>query len=93
MKVDGGGIRGYGSLLILQALMNKIGEEEKRLNPQIQSSFEPEDYKPTSKKTSVGSDGSEEDKIVATSTQELANSALFLPCHYFTYAAGTSTGG
>ena len=73
--------------------MNKIGEEEKRLNSQVQSSFEPGDYKPVSKKTSGGSHGSEEDKIVATSTQELPNSSLFLPCHYFTYAAGTSTGG
>ncbi|KAM0794622.1 acyl transferase/acyl hydrolase/lysophospholipase [Usnea florida] len=93
ISFDGGGIRGYGSLLILQALMNKIGEEEKRLNSQVQSSFEPKEYKPMSKKISGGSDGPKEDDIVATSTEGLPNSSLFLPCHYFTYAAGTSTGG
>lgn len=44
---DGGGIRGYGSLLILRDLMNKIGEEEKRLDPRTESSFWPCDFKPT----------------------------------------------
>ena len=73
--------------------MNKIGEEERRLNTQVQSSFEPKEYKPMSKKNSGGSGGSKEDDIVATSTEGLPNSSLFLPCHYFTYAAGTSTGG
>lgn len=92
--IDGGGIRGYGALLILRALMDKIGEEEKRLDPNIKSSFAPHDYKPMPKKTSGPLDDSEiDDDVVATTTQGLPNSSLFLPCHYFTYAAGTSTGG
>lgn len=70
--------------------MDKIGEEEKRLDPTVKSSFAPFDYKPTSKREL---DDSEADNVVATETQGLPNSSLFLPCHYFTYAAGTSTGG
>lgn len=94
MKIDGGGIRGYGSLLILRALMDKIGEEEKGLDPNVKSSFAPYDYKPIPKKTCGALDNSEvDDDVVATATQGLPNSSLFLPCHYFTYAAGTSTGG
>ena len=73
--------------------MNKIGEEEKRLNPKVKSSFDPYDYKPMPKRTPGSLDDSEENGVVATSTQDLPNSSLFLPCHYFTYAAGTSTGG
>ena len=70
--------------------MDKIGEEEKRIDPTIQSSFAPCDYKP---KPSRGLDGVEADGVIATATEGLPNSSLFLPCHYFTYAAGTSTGG
>lgn len=73
--------------------MDKIGEEEKRLDPTVNSSFAPFDYKPRSKSTPGGLDDSEADDIVGTATQGLPNSSLFLPCHYFTYAAGTSTGG
>ena len=85
--LDGGGIRGYGSLLILKDLMNKIGTEEKRLDRNIESSFSPCIYKPTSAHTSNPG------AIIASPTQGLSDSALFLPCHYFNYAAGTSTGG
>ena len=73
--------------------MDKIGEEEKRLDPTIESSFAPYDYKPMPKLTSGGLDDSEADGVVATATEGLPNSSLFLPCHYFTYTAGTSTGG
>lgn len=94
ISFDGGGIRGYGSLLILRALMDKIGEEEKGLDPNVKSSFAPYDYKPIPKKTCGALDNSEvDDDVVATATQGLPNSSLFLPCHYFTYAAGTSTRG
>ncbi len=73
--------------------MDKIGEEEKRLDPNIQSSFAPHEYKPMPAKTVGGLDDLEGDAIDATATQGLPNSSLFLPCHYFTYAAGTNTGG
>lgn len=73
--------------------MDKIGEEEKRLDPTIESSFAPYEYKPVPRKTPGGLDVSVVDSVAATATQGLPNSSLFLPCHYFTYAAGTSTGG
>lgn len=102
--LDGGGIRGYGSLLILQALMNKIGEYEKSLGA-TESSFAPCDYRPTTRRSAAPPSGSADsppsshfdvpdaDAVVATPSDELSNSSLFLPCHYFNYAAGTSTGG
>ena len=73
--------------------MDKIGEEEQRRDSTVKSSFAPFDYKPTSKIPPRGLNDSEADGVVATETQGLPNSSLFLPCHYFTYAAGTSTGG
>lgn len=99
---DGGGIGGYGSLLILKALMDKIGDEEMRLDPQTESSSYPCMYKPRSNKTDgeshlsstwLSKTSDADENIVATSTQGLPNSARFLPCHYFTYIGGTSTGG
>ena len=96
--------------MILQDLMNKIGDEEKLLDQEekrtnTSSSFAPGDYKPirpktrhdaTTRRSSQSSPSSVDPgqkPAVATSTENLPNSALFLPCHYFTYAAGTSTGG
>lgn len=73
--------------------MDKIGEEEKRLDQTVKSSFAPFDYKPTPQIRPMGFDDTEADGVVATETQGLPNSSLFLPCHYFTYGAGTSTGG
>lgn len=55
--VDGGGIRGYSSLLILLELMNRIAHWENILN---KTQLAPENL---------------------------------LPCHYFDYMWGTSTGG
>ena len=102
--IDGGGIRGYGSLLILQALMNKIGAEEKRLDPRTESSFYPCMYKPRSRgpepqprppgngsREALNPEGS--NIPVPTPTAGLPDSSLFLPCHYFKCAGGTSTGG
>ena len=73
--------------------MDKIGEEEKRLDSTVKSSFAPYDFKPRPTNISVGLDDTEVDGVIATATQGLPNSSLFLPCHYFTYAAGSSTGG
>ncbi|KAL8957751.1 MAG: hypothetical protein Q9193_005056 [Seirophora villosa] len=104
ISFDGGGIRGYGSLLILQELMNKIGDEEKRhdvLDGQpgkTESSFAPGLYKPQRRRTTSDSSLIDDDPTTATNTsrsdiKSLPNSSLFLPCHYFDYAVGTSTGG
>jgi len=90
MVIDGGGIRGYGSLLILQALMNKIGEEET-----VESSFAPYDYKSTRPRQDDIQVNNEQ-SLNSPATEVCASkdySSLFLPCHYFTYIAGTSTGG
>lgn len=108
-ETDGGGIRGYGSLLILKELMNKIGDEEKRSNLEggaAHSSFFPCLFRPIKaepgQKVSPSatplhpvrsSESSESSIVVASSCANLPNSSLFYPCHYFTYAAGTSTGG
>lgn len=78
--------------------MNKIGDRE-RLLGETESSFSPCDYRPTTGRSSHSYDedpqspGLERDAIIATATHNLPKSSLFLPCHYFTYAAGTSTGG
>lgn len=75
--------------------MNKIGDEEKRLDAlegkekRTISSFAPWPHRPTSSEHEdfCGRD------TVASSIETLPNSSLFLPCHYFDYAVGTSTGG
>lgn len=97
LVTDGGGIRGYGSLLILRALMNKVAIEERRIDPAIKSSFSPCMYKPTKTgfKTRYTENAESFEATVVTETNPcgLSDDSLFLPCHYFDYGAGTSTGG
>ncbi len=64
---DGGGIRGYSSLLILKQLMDEIAECERRLQRELGP--------------------------VPGSTRTEFNEDDLLPCHYFDYIYGTSTGG
>lgn len=102
-KTDGGGIRGYGSLLILRQLMMEIGDEEARLGADDglgESSFAPREYKPRRRGSLNDAEYSNDFEPTPTrevnrdgSTVRLPNSSLFLPCHYFNYAGGTSTGG
>lgn len=72
---DGGGIRGYGSLLIIQELMAYIGAIERSLaHPEIHtekhtSSFEPWERPRGIKARTTGMEGS--------------YSYEYLPCHYF----------
>lgn len=103
--LDGGGIRGYGSLLILRDLMSKIGDEERRIDREdgpAHSSFSPFPYKPISRVVESTSESyhsrnrfedSDAGLYNASPTDGLPHSSLYLPCHYFTYIAGTSTGG
>ena len=94
LATDGGGIRGYGSLLILSALMDKVGIEERRIDPAIKSSFSPCMYKPRfSTRYTEGIESFEARLVTETDPSGLSYDSLFLPCHYFDYGAGTSTGG
>ena len=79
--LDGGGVRGYSSLLILQALLESIKKEEQVLDSHIKSSA----YSPLV-------DGSPDEDDTADSNI-VTPSSKWLPCHYFDYIAGTSTGG
>lgn len=75
--------------------MNKVGDEEKRIDREdgcAESSFSPCLYKPAYK-NGKATDSSDSETPSATGSVGLTNSSLYLPCHYFTYAAGTSTGG
>ncbi|KAH9816977.1 FabD/lysophospholipase-like protein [Teratosphaeria destructans] len=60
LSLDGGGMRGYASLLFLQELMREVGEKERLRDDQA---------------------GYQGENVVP------------LPCIYFDYIAGTSTGG
>ncbi|KAJ4303373.1 hypothetical protein N0V90_002266 [Kalmusia sp. IMI 367209] len=67
LTLDGGGIRGYASLIILQRLMHEVAECERRLQ--------------------------KEEGPVPNSKRDTFNEDELLPCHYFDYMYGTSTGG
>ena len=91
---DGGGIRGYSALLILQELMKVIGRIERQYasgpsdaDGPAESSYHP--LVPLSTAT-----------VTATNTRSKSKKECvkkepspWLPCHYFDYVAGTSTGG
>lgn len=64
---DGGGIRGYSSLLIVQRLMHEVALCERRLQD-------------------------EEGPVPGSDRRHFDENEL-LPCHYFDYMYGTSTGG
>ena len=70
LSLDGGGVRGYCSLLILSELMQQIELREKALDARTTSSSESPyvDYDTTARSS-------------------------YLPCHYFDYVGGASTGG
>ena len=83
--------------------MDMIGDEEQRSDCEdgiAESSFSPCSYKPVRRTSAtqapdspIGSEASDADSFDSSPTDNLPNSSLYLPCHYFTYIAGTSTGG
>lgn len=88
LSLDGGGIRGYSSLLILRELMKAIGDLERNWHAgPAESSFHP--LQPPS----TDSDAPPNYPIINSENPETNASSPWLPCHYFDYMAGTSTGG
>lgn len=88
LSLDGGGIRGYSSLLILRALMKAIGEIERNWpSDPAQSSYHP--LEPPN----LDSDALHRSQGINTKPTEGNLASPWLPCHYFDYMAGTSTGG
>lgn len=81
VSIDGGGIGGYGSLVIVQALMEKIGEIERVRDPEAPSSI-----------CSPALRLSDDKPCVAPESIAMPISGYW-PCHYFDYIAGVGTGG
>ncbi|KAK0729536.1 acyl transferase/acyl hydrolase/lysophospholipase [Lasiosphaeris hirsuta] len=77
LAFDGGGVRGYSSLLILKRLMEEIQRIELELNLNATASAF---YEWQGAVSYQGHDPHAADGV-------------YLPCHYFDYMAGTSTGG
>lgn len=118
--IDGGGIRGYSSLLILKEIMKEVEVIERKIDANVDSSFHPLKYmaphnKPTlprkrawRRKEKISTRESSPVSVSQgnTSSRSLEYSRLsddrgssisaepcrYLPCHYWDYIAGTSTG-
>ncbi|KAI1011896.1 hypothetical protein LB503_004334 [Fusarium chuoi] len=80
--LDGGGIRGYASLLVLKRIMIQIRELEQKHK----------DYK-APRSSFYRWMGVPDDDGIIEGNPEPERVDKYLPCHYFDYIAGTSTGG
>lgn len=98
LTLDGGGVRGFSSLLILRALMMEIATLE-QADSQAHSSAHP--LKPRLRRP-VRTQRNRADTLRRDQSPQQAQgpvfgpasaSSSFLPAHYFDYIAGTSTGG
>ena len=83
LSLDGGGIRGLSSLFILKELMSRIEVTEQNMDHSIRSSVDPPSL--ASSPPAIHSHGESRSSADPRSS--------FLPCHYFDYIGGTSTGG
>lgn len=83
---DGGGIRGYWTLLVLEKLMEYIGEKE-RLEEGQDSSGDLHSFLPNPEPANVTQ------SVIDPNTSVRYTAAVkFLPCHYFDVICGSSTG-
>ncbi|KAF5626091.1 calcium-independent phospholipase A2-gamma [Fusarium sp. NRRL 52700] len=81
LSFDGGGVRGYASLLVLKRIMIRIRELE----------HDHEEYRAPSSDFYRWNGAPEENIVEDNSKPDRVDK--YLPCHYFDYVAGTSTGG
>lgn len=98
---DGGGVRGYWSLLLLEKLIEEIAYIEQRLDENIDvdeavgHSFHPEKY-PKNVSQNLSSHERQQMKAAKKNSTKkfevLQNCRRYLPCHYFDYICGSSTG-
>lgn len=91
--IDGGGIRGYWTLLALQTLVDYIGAEEEREG--IHHSFHPQKWPENVYQAPLTPE--EEARIneaydPEVKTRKLPRTRRYLPCHYFDHICGSSTG-
>ncbi|KAH3907616.1 hypothetical protein HBI56_179990 [Parastagonospora nodorum] len=98
LSLDGGGIRGYWTLLVLQQLMICIAREESR---QMNGSEEHHSFYPSQFPSNVTrgdyNDEEKEKRRLAPGHRAFTwacvrDARKFLPCHYFDYICGSSTG-
>ena len=91
---DGGGIRGYSALLILQELMRVVGrmEREYECGPSDADGRAESSYHPLTPLSPCRTSDTKSKAKSAGKTMKTESSS-WLPCHYFDYIAGTSTGG
>lgn len=81
LSIDGGRSRGYSSLVMMQALMEKVGEIERGLDPHATSSIHSSAFGPL------------DEEICAIPNPSAMPTSGYRPCHYFDYIAGVGTGG
>lgn len=85
LSLDGGGVRGFATLIILEGLRDAIAEEESR-DPHVLDSYSSPLFQ-TSKWTTRHEDRKQHDSSVPT------NPDAYRLCHYFDYICGSSFGG
>lgn len=92
---DGGGIRGYWSLLALEMLMEFVAEAEEKGDRRTYHSFHPEPW--PNHVSQVPHTEEENNRIEdadnkADKARVLPRARRYLPCHYFDNVCGSSTG-
>jgi len=96
---DGGGIRGYWSLLALKNLMEYVAEREAEPDENDEShhhSFSPQAW-PENVSQIPRTEEHEFNEVENAHTPEakclaMSKARRFLPCHYFDHICGSSTG-